>query len=239
MRWHEISTNPIDDAVRRFRQRTLESARRPPIESRVDYLAACARGKRVLDIGVANHTCEGFGGEKWLHGEVAAAARECLGVDLIESAIQELQQRGYDARVLDVTRDHLPPGEKFDVVIGGEVIEHLGNPQALFSFASDALDAGGRFIVSSPNPYYLTRVLAFLAGRGSESADHVALLFPSGMAELGERAGLALDAWRGVRVPLGTWRGRLLLRGSRSWLGGLLTEEALCDTLIYEFIRPT
>jgi hypothetical protein len=59
------------------------------------------------------------------------------------------------------------------------------------------------------------------------------------MAELGERAGLVLNAWRGVRVPLRTWKGQLLLRGSRSWLRGLLTEEGLCDTLIYEFVRPT
>lgn len=176
-----------------------------------------------------NHTTESTVTASWLHEHVRAAAAYCLGLDVLEAPVARLSERGYNVREFDVTAGgHL--GETFDLVIAGELLEHLGHPQRLFDFARDHLAPGGRLILSTPHPYYLTRTVLFLRNRAVESVDHVAFYFPSGVAELAERSGLRLAEYRGVLVPIRSWRGRAVRTlGQAIGMG----PEALCDTMIY------
>jgi SAM-dependent methyltransferase len=235
-RWTELSSDPNSPQVRDLRNRTLVEARREPVADRVAYLTGLCRGKRVLDVGVVDHAVDSDTPHQWLHGEIAKAASYCLGVDVLPAAVETLKQRGYNVRLADVTRDTIDDGE-FDVMTCGEVIEHLENPGGLFRTAADVLAPGGRLVITTPNPYYRSFVRDDHKGRFRSSVDHVTLLFPSGIAEMAERAGLKFDSYRGL---MGSRLTRLVPKLSYALhraVYGPPGGDCFCKVLIYECVR--
>lgn len=234
--WSDITTDPNADAVREFRNKTLAAARREPISNRTAYLCDIARGKKVLDVGVVDHEVDSDTPHQWLHGEVAKAASYCLGVDVLPEAIATLRGRGYNVHLADVTKDKID--DTFDVMICGEVIEHLGNPAGLFKTASEVLNPGGRMVITTPNPYYRSFVRDDRMGRFRASVDHVTLLFPSGIAEFAERAGLKLDSYRGLAGRRLEKIGTKLHYNLTRALHGPAAGDQFCKVLIYECVKP-
>jgi SAM-dependent methyltransferase len=89
-----------------------------------------------------------------------------------------------------------PPGLRaqgpFDLVVAGEIIEHLGAPQALLEFARGLLRPGGQLLLTTPNPFALWRARAGQIRLVWESVDHATYMFPSGIAEMASRTGMVL-----------------------------------------------
>jgi 2-polyprenyl-3-methyl-5-hydroxy-6-metoxy-1,4-benzoquinol methylase len=233
-RWHEISQDPNSPEVIARREQDVRAARARPVAERTAYLSDLVRGKRLLDLGVVDHFA---GSGQHLHRQLAGAAVESLGIDVVPDGIEALRREGFNVRTCDITRDAIDGA--FDVIVAGELIEHLGRPEALFQIARRNLAPGGRLVLTTPNPYYLGRIRDSLLGRSRENADHVSLWSPSGIAEMAEREGLRLDRYRGVSISkTRTVMGKLLLR-----LGPLLDRlskgsDALCSTFIFECVKP-
>jgi len=116
-------------------------------------------GKRVLDVGCLGVTEE----ELKLHEKIRDAASYCVGLDN-KTLVEELAGREWKVACADAESFDLD--ERFDVVFGGEVIEHLANPGAFLESARGHLVDGGRIILTTPNPYYLGRVLRAFLGIG-------------------------------------------------------------------------
>ena len=122
---------------------------------RVDWMAAAARGPRILDIGC---------GEGILALLLARAGHQVLGIDIEPAAIAAASdllasepaavRDRIDLRVADALSVEL--GENaFDTVVLGEVIEHLADPSAMLERAAAFLKPGGgwsspRHLVTSP-----------------------------------------------------------------------------------------
>lgn len=104
---------------------------------RQDYILSAVKGKRVLDIG-----CVAKDQLLELHRQIKHQASECIGMDIIpaEGVVQG------DAQNFDFD-------QPFDVIVVGEVIEHLGDVRGLISSAERNLVAGGRLIVTTPNAF--------------------------------------------------------------------------------------
>ncbi|MGC8541419.1 MAG: methyltransferase domain-containing protein [Phycisphaerae bacterium] len=184
-------------------------------------------------MGCVNHTSDAYQDPTWLHGQIVKAASYCLGVDVLEEGVAHLRAAGFNVLRCDITTEKI--NEKFDLMICGEVIEHIEHIGSIFITANASLSVGGRLLITTPNPYYLNRAWSNLRGRCYDSVDHVSLLSPSGMAELGDRHGLTLVSYRGVLVAdARTLMGRSALR-CRSLLGIVFSPEAFCETMIYEF----
>ena len=234
--WTEISWDPNAPKVVAWRAEQLRTTRCEPVTSRERYLSGLARDKRVLDIGVVEHDISNEASSRWLHRHLVESALSCKGVDILSDGVAALRERGYDVVVHDVTES--PLEERFDLVVAGELIEHVGSPQALFDSAAAMLEPDGRFVLSTPNPYMLHRVWKHLRGYFPDSVDHVALFGASNLCELAERAGLELDSWRGVRLKdLPGWRNRVASVGRAALGRTLMTTDIACDSIIYEF-RP-
>jgi len=234
--WSELTADPNSSVAREHRRKTLEHARAEPVSDRVAYLCGLARGKKVLDIGVVDHELNSRPGEVWLHGEIAKAGKSVLGVDILPKAVEDLKARGYNVLLRDVTAD--PLDEKFELITCGEVIEHLGNPGGLLKAARKMLLPGGRLVLTTPNPYFASRVRDSVTGRFHESVDHVTFLFPSGVAELAEREGLMLDKFQGILTTRARrpW-GKLQMAWSRA-TKPVASLERFCRSMIFEVVLP-
>lgn len=233
--WTGTSPDPNSETARDYRRRVLSAAWREPVENRIAYISGLVAGKRVLDVGVVDHAIGRREKERWLHGAVANRAASCLGVDVLPEAIAALQARGYNVLLRDVTAE--PLDEVFDIIVCGEVIEHLGHPAGLFKAAGKMLASGGRLVLTTPNPYYIGHVRNSFHGVFDESVDHVTLLTPSGIAELAEREGMSLDAYRGaIGRRLQKWRGRMRYDWVKRRYGGPATDR-FSRTMIYECVK--
>ena len=232
-KWSQIAADPNAKAAKTWRLSVLNAARREPVKNRIAYLEEIVRGKRVLDVGAVAHTAVMAGTAEWLHRAISQSAAYCLGVDVLEEEVKKLQAMGYNVRCADITQEDLAGEERFDVMIVGEVIEHLGEPGQLFEAGERLLVSGGRMVLTTPNPYYWKRMRNALCRwyRRVESVDHVTMLFPSGMAELAERAGMELESYRGV------YRHSTMVGLKKLLAATVVQAEVFCETMIYEFWR--
>ncbi len=183
-----------------------------------ELILSAARGKDVLDTGCVQHSWRmSIDNPGWLHAGVRNAARSCVGVDFLADDAAELNERGYDIRVANVLRDE-PPGQ-FDVVIAGDIIEHLEDPGVFLEYIAKALRPDGRAVITTPNAFYIAQWWTLLArGKPAISPEHSVLFDPFTFAKLVERGPLELEALHWLTPSWyafwdsGRWRANLIGR---------------------------
>jgi SAM-dependent methyltransferase len=238
-RWDLISSNPNAPEVMDQRRAVIRKARsRSLVYDRIAFLSQLVSGKSILDVGVVEHTQEASKSPNWLHGHLRRHAERCLGVDVLEAEIDHLKERGYDVMCADITIAPLPL--TFDVIVGGEILEHLDSPGMFMKNCAAMLGDGGRVVVTVPNPWYCNAIIKS-ARRNRifvDSADHVAWYDASTLSELGLRHGLVLDRFTGIGISRPeTFRARVLCYGLKPVLIGLgFAPELFAKSIIYEFV---
>ena len=111
--------------------------------------------RRVLDLG-----CR--------YGALTRAYLEgnsVVGVDVDTNALETAASLGIETRFADVEEPLPFESGGFDVVVAGELLEHLRDPDAVVAEAGRVLKPGGRFVGSVPNFFRLRNRLAMLVGR--------------------------------------------------------------------------
>ena len=204
MKWNEISKDPNDPSLRRRRSLHLRSLRSDrPIKNRVEFLVEKCRGKIVLDVGVVEHFSEASGSETWLHAKICDVAKSCIGVDILEGEIEKLKHKGYNLFCHNFEEKKLD--KKFDIIILGDVLEHLNNPGSFISNLSSCLVEGGEIFVSVPNPWYFSFFLKTLwhTNHFEISTDHTAWYDKHTIYEIFSRYDIELIETIGVLVSKG------------------------------------
>jgi len=230
-----VSADPNSPEALRLVHQVLDRARSPAVPNRVGYLEALASGKDVLDVGVVDHCPRAQHRSDWLHDRIVRTAKSVLGLDVLASEVERLGHEGYQVRLMDFT-DAVPEGN-YDLIVCGEVIEHVPSPQKIFRSATRVLRPGGRIVLTTPNPYFTRRIFDSIRHVSRDSADHVALFSPWNIAEMASREGMMLVSYRGVLDPgkISTFRGYM-----SSWLRPIwlrfLPPEMFCETMIYECV---
>jgi 2-polyprenyl-3-methyl-5-hydroxy-6-metoxy-1,4-benzoquinol methylase len=239
-RWHEISPDPNDAAVFKSREDRLNNARVGQLfPDRLAYLRKLVNGKDILDVGVVAHTRDAVHAPEWLHKSLVQAANSCLGVDILSEEVDHLNSLGFNVICADITQK--PLDQKFDVIVCGEVLEHLDAPGSLLESVSKMLKSDGRVVVSVPNPGYIN-VLVKTLFNGTpyiDNADHVTWFDPCTLCELGERHGLQLDRFFGLATKSKSIKGTIakLIFKMQPVLTALgMRPEIFAKTLLYEFI---
>jgi 2-polyprenyl-3-methyl-5-hydroxy-6-metoxy-1,4-benzoquinol methylase len=116
-------------------------------------------GRRVLDLGCR----DGALTRAYLEGN------EIVGVDADREALAEAARLGIETRWADLDQPLELGDESFDVVVAGELLEHLRDPERLVADSRRVLRPGGTFVASVPNAYRLKGRLLFLFGRPPEN----------------------------------------------------------------------
>jgi 2-polyprenyl-3-methyl-5-hydroxy-6-metoxy-1,4-benzoquinol methylase len=237
--WRDISADPNDPALLNFRREAITKARAgKSIKDRVAYLSALVRNKSILDIGIVEHTPDAHKSPGWLHRHLCNSAAKCLGVDILEADVTALRASGYNVVVHDIVRQPLP--QKFDVIVGGEVLEHLDAPGRFMQNCADMLVPGGKLVITVPNPWYVNAVVKNLRASTAfvDSSDHVAWYDPSTLIELGERHGLELEKFTGIMVgDPQTWRAKIAFAFIPLLIAMGAAQNLFAKSVIYEFVR--
>jgi 2-polyprenyl-3-methyl-5-hydroxy-6-metoxy-1,4-benzoquinol methylase len=170
----------------------LVQAGEPELEKNA-FLVDLARGRDVLDIGCIDHSASTALelGDAWLHKQVKDVAKRLVGLDMLESEAATLRELGYDIRIGDAEGFSL--GERFDLVIAGDLIEHLANPGLFLRSVRDHLTPEGQLVITTPNPFNIEQ--AGLIGRRSGIAvnpEHVLWLDPVTAHRLVRRCGFSV-----------------------------------------------
>jgi SAM-dependent methyltransferase len=169
-----------------------------PLVERAGFLLDRCRGRRVVHVGFADHGCRDLQDRNgtWLHAHLAGVAAELVGVDLDEPSVARARAEGYEAHAADCT----DPGAvaalgvaPAEVVVAGEVIEHLGDPAGFFEAVHALVAPGGELVVTTPNAYGLTNVLTGMLRREVNHPDHVVIFSRRTLEALADRHG-----WRAV-----------------------------------------
>jgi 2-polyprenyl-3-methyl-5-hydroxy-6-metoxy-1,4-benzoquinol methylase len=179
----EVRNRPYttDMAPRGFLQRKTWS--QGSYLPRVEALRPYVTDRSVLDVGCSS----GNWRDDWVHGQVATMASELVGIDINEPAIAELNERGYDVRFGNAEDFDL--GRTFDVVMAGELIEHLENAGGMLRSARRHLKPGGRLILTTPNAFNFSNFVYRLRGMPRVNGDHTCWYCEQTLAQLLRRTG--------------------------------------------------
>lgn len=186
-----MSTNPNEWLLgKSFEADIRDFGAEPDLtDHKLAYVVERCRGRDVLDIGCVNHDPASYQSRYWLHGAIKRVARTVVGLDLYDEGIEYLRARGFDVRNGDAQQFEL--SQDFDVVVGGDVIEHLANLDGFLCSCLRHLRPGGSIVLSTPNPWYWRfLVKAALFGRVTCNAEHALWLCPVTLAQLSARYGL-------------------------------------------------
>lgn len=132
-------------------------------------------GRRVLDLGCRD-------------GALSAAyldGNDVVGVDVDREALARAEELGLKTEWADLDEPLAFDDGSFDVVVAGELLEHIRSPQALIDEARRVLRTGGTLLGSTPNGFRLKNRLRFAAGRHPElDPTHLHLFRPEDVRQL-------------------------------------------------------
>ena len=168
-------------------------------------------GMRVLDIGCGN----GYIASLFLgHG------CRVVGVDPSESGIRHARSAYPEARFeIDIATPDLRERlgeEPFDLVISAEVAEHVYDADAWAQSASNALQPGGRFVVTTPYHGYIKNIVIAASGRWDHhhtslrTGEHIKFWSRRTMAALLERNGFRVAGFLGAGRAAYLWKSMVM-----------------------------
>jgi SAM-dependent methyltransferase len=204
--------------------------RLPPatLVDRFDHLRDLAHGRRVIHVGFVDAGCQSLNEQSgvWLHEHLARTASTLVGLDLDEAGVDDARTRGYEAYALDCRDDDAVRTlglERADLVVAGEVIEHLDDPGGFLDGLHSLVAPGGLLVVTTPNAAGLVNAAALLANYEVNHPDHVALYTCTTLDTM-----LRRHRWepvehavylQQVKSPANDLRSRVLTTGARAVLG--------------------
>ncbi len=151
------------------------------VVDREAFIVERCNGKRVLNLGCASGT---------LHGKIKAVANRIIGVDKV--ATGEPNQLVMDLDRIECIDpwweiegkpDHMERAE-FDVIVAGEIVEHLGNPGNLLEHLRDFKCP---VLITVPNAFHVAGLRWMKEGYEQVNPDHVAWYSYKTMKTLIER----------------------------------------------------
>lgn len=147
------------------------------------------KGKDVLDIGCVEHnTSSRLKNPFWIH-QFLKDNCNVLGIDILKEDVKTLCSKGYNMKVGNAETFNLR--KKFNVIFAGELIEHLSNPGLFIQQSKKHLKDEGLLILTTPNTFYVPRMLRSLAGNDNPlvNEEHTSWFSPSTLQTLLGREG--------------------------------------------------
>jgi len=150
---------------------------------RVEFIKKICVGKKVLHLGCTDYpyTKQMIDNEMLLHFELEKIASELYGFDFDQPGIDILSEAGVKHLFrADLEKlEEVELDQTFDVIIAGEMIEHLSNPGLFLHGIKRFMNERTSLVITTINAYSGMRFFIYgLRGRGGANEpvhpDHVA-----------------------------------------------------------------
>lgn len=169
---------------------------------RLDLIKELCAGKKVLHLGCTNYpyTQDSIDKKMLLHHELAEIAGDLWGMDFDQESIDILTASG-SKQILkgDLEKlDDLDLNEKFDVIVAGEMIEHLNNPGLFLAGVKRFMTEGSLLVLTTINAYCAMRFFYYgIRGKRGKAEpvhpDHAAYYSYSTLSVLLSRFDLRME----------------------------------------------
>ncbi len=131
------------------------------MDKRLEYiLSEIDENDEILDLGCVDHHSESSRGNTWLHRHLYNKSKNVVGLDMLESDVNRLNKEGYN--ILIGNAQNFDLGRQFDVIVAGELIEHLANPEGLLKSCKKHLKPDGKLIITTPNVWNILHLISVL-----------------------------------------------------------------------------
>lgn len=167
-------------------------------------------GKDVLDVGCVGQD-RSFESDGWLHGELKKVSKSLVGADINKEAVDLLNSKGYSIYLPEELEEK---PERFDMIVMGDVIEHVNDPGSFLQFYAQFLKEDGQIIICTPNVFgirYIIQVLFY--GKPGTNEEHTLGFDPYVMLELFGRINLEPTEfyWLSEYKSAANWKQRIVL----------------------------
>ncbi len=181
------------------------------ILDRIAFLKEYVARKNVLDIGCVEHTTNNMKRSDWMHRHICDASKTCLGMDYDQEEVLKLSERGFNVAAADATNFDL--GRKFDVIVAGEVLEHLLDARGFFASITRHLEKNGCLILTVPNANSLNYFMQNLfLGYEADGYDHTAFYTPLTIFNLLRKCGFEITRMAYLQPDTAGHHSSILLR---------------------------
>ena len=169
---------------------------------RVEFIKQACVGKKVLHLGCTNwpYTQDSIDNDMLLHNELDKTASELFGFDFDQEGIDVLENAGTKNLFrADLEKlDDVDLSEKFEVIIAGEMIEHLNNPGLFLKGIQRFMTPETKLVITTINAYAAHRfaVYGLMGKKGVNEPvhpDHVAYYSFKTLKLVVERSGLKVS----------------------------------------------
>lgn len=214
---------------------------------RADFILEQCSGKKVLHLGCTNfpYTEDAIKKEMLLHFELEKVAADLYGLDFDQEGIDILNAHG-SGNIFRADLENLGDltiNETFDVIVAGEMIEHLNNPGLFLSGIKRFMHTESKLIITTVNAYCGMRFLLYgLRGKRGRAEpvhpDHIAYYSYSTLKLLIERHGLRVERFLFYDIgrehrPHNRWFLNILndicVRIAPQWADGIVAVSRLSD----------
>jgi SAM-dependent methyltransferase len=208
-------------------------------------LKEACRGKKVLHLGCTNwpYTETALKHGELLHLELQPIAGELWGLDADQEGIDVLRSRGVEHlhRANLEQLEELELDETFDVIVAGEMIEHLSNPGLFLRGIKRFMRDDTKLLITTINAYCGMRMAVYgVRGRGGSAEpvhpDHVAYYSYSTIRHLLDREQLVARNFlfydlgpehRPHQRKIFNWINDICVKFAPQWSDGIIVECGL------------
>jgi SAM-dependent methyltransferase len=194
--------------------------------AKIDLIEELASGRQILHLGAVGETGSSVDqildrSPRSFHASLTRVAERCVGIDTNREAVEALTRARIftNLMVADATtlhRDEIPL-DRLDVIVAGDIVEHLSSPGELLDNAARLADPGTLFALTTPNALGLPSFMRYLRGGVVDGGDHVLSFNRYSLENLLRRHGWIPERWATcyqiqaaerygtVKLRLGAW----------------------------------
>lgn len=170
--------------------------------TRREIILGQTKGKKVVHLGCCDHVPlieEKIAKQQWLHKLITESANVCVGVDIDRESIAFVKDKtGFDnIHYGDVTSEdklELLSNNKYDVMVMGEILEHVDNPvQFLEKIRQNYTDNISELLITVPNAFDLDNFENVMEHQEVINSDHKYWFTPFTLAKIATNAGYSVS----------------------------------------------
>jgi cyclopropane fatty-acyl-phospholipid synthase-like methyltransferase len=146
------------------------------VVSRVPEILRICAGRRVLHLGCSDMPYTLQRGDQLVHKQLARVTRpdDLWGIDISAEGVHLLRQMGFENTICGNVEELVAPRDwpRFDVIVAGEIIEHLNNPGLFLQSVRDLMTIGTELVITTVNATAIRGALYACLRKERVNPDH-------------------------------------------------------------------